>query len=288
MSEQGLSGVFAALLTPYDQEGRVDAGVVRTLTRYLLNEGMTGTCPAGSTGEFPFLTRDEKALVNRSACEAAGEDGAIIAGVWGATQGERAWLAQQVEESGAAAVFLTTPYYYPATPESLLNWYRSVHRSTRLPVFAYNIPQCTGNEIPLSVLDALTNEGTIQGYKDSSPDRHRIQQVVKLLKGRIPVFAGSESLFGEARELGVDGFISGMANVFPRTVSAVWRGDRGAAQRIATLKDAIRKAGGVPAMKYLMKRRGFAVGDPREPLAPPTEAVRKELEQLEQEYGKEL
>lgn len=287
MNSPMFEGVYAATLTPYAPDDSVDAGVARTLTRYLINEGLQGVCPAGTTGEFPLLGRDEKAVVNMSACEAAGEEGRVIAGVWG-NAAERVFLAQDAERHGASAVFLTTPIFYPATPDALLDWYRGVATSTKLPLFAYNIPQFSANEIPLPVLDTLAAEGTIQGYKDSSPDRARLEAVVKLLKGRIAVFAGSENLFATARELGVDGFISGAANAFPRTMTAVWRGERAAAERLAAIKDVLKRCGGIPALKFLLTLRGFAIGPAREPIAPLSPATKVELEQLEKNFGKEL
>lgn len=282
------SGVFAATLTPYDGLNVVDAGVARTLTRYLINEGLQGACPAGTTGEFPSLTTEEKELVVRSGCESAGDEGRIIAGVWGATVAERTRLARHAETHGAAAVFLTTPVFYPQTPESLLAWYRGVKAATALPLFAYNIPQFTANEIPLDVLDVLAQEGTIAGYKDSSPSADRLQAVVKLLKGRIAVFAGSENLFPMARELGVDGFISGAANAFPRTIAAVFNGNKDADERLGKIKDVLKRCGGIPALKYLLTLRGFAIGGCREPVAPVTDAQRADLDRLEKDFGKAL
>ena len=224
MSARSFSGVYAALVTPYDAAGRVDLGVVRTLTRYLVNSGLSGVCPVGTTGEFPQLTAEEKAAVNRSACEAAGEEGVVIAGTWAVTEAERGFLARDAEAHRAAAVFLTTPIFYPATPTGLLGWYRGVRRLTRLPLFAYNIPQFAVNEIPAAVLEELAADGTISGYKDSSNDPARLEDVAGRLRGKVRVFAGSEGLFERARALGVDGFISGLANAFPRLVLAVWRG----------------------------------------------------------------
>lgn len=281
------SGVFAATLTPFDSANTVDAGVARTLTRYLINEGLQGACPAGTTGEFLSLTTEEKELVVRSGCESAGDEGRIIAGVWGGLA-ERQRLARHAETHGAAAVFLTTPVFYPQTPDSLLAWYRSVKAATSLPLFAYNIPQFTANEIPLEVLDELVKDGTIAGYKDSSPSAERLQAVVKLLKGRIAVFAGSENLFPMARDLGVDGFISGAANAFPRTITAVFQGNKDAAERLGKIKDVLKRCGGIPALKYLLTLRGFAIGPCREPVAPVTDPQRAELDRLEKELGREL
>jgi dihydrodipicolinate synthase/N-acetylneuraminate lyase len=288
MIETKFSGVFVATITPYSALGAVDAGVARELTRWIAGHGVRGICPAGTTGEFPLLTREEKALAGRAACEGAGDRAKVVAGIWGATAEERAWLAKQAEASGAAAVFLTVPYFFASPPAYLLEWYRGVRRATSLPVFAYNIPQCTANEIPLEVLDTLAGEGTIQGYKDSSHDPARLEAVVKLLKGRIAVFGGSEGLFARARELGADGLISGVANVYPKTVLAVWQGDRAAVDRLARIKTGLQKHGTFASLKYVLTLRGMAVGAPREPIAPVTDAGKKDLEALEKEFGKDF
>ncbi len=287
MSTAEFSGVYAATITPYDENGNINADVATALTKHLVSHGLAGTCPAGTTGEFPFLDREERALAVRAGCAGA-TDANVIAGIWAAKTEDRTWLAHEAATSGASAVFLTTPYYYPATPEHLLEWYQAVKRSSTLPLFAYNIPQFTTNEIPLDVLDTLAHAGVIHGYKDSSPDPERLRQVVKLLKGRISVFAGSENLFPLARELGVDGFISGMANAFPRTVLMVWNGDRAADKRLAMLKDGIKKAGGLAAIKRILVMRGFAVGQPREPISPLAKSAEDALAKLELEFGQDL
>ncbi len=278
-------GVYAAPVTPFDGNGAVDARATRDLARSLVRAGLTGVCPAGTTGEFPQLSADEKALVNACACEGAGEAGAVVAGVWGASSREREALVRKAAGAGARAVFLTTPFFYPATPASILEWYRSVRRATKLPLFAYNIPQFTTNEIPFKVLEELAAEGAIQGYKDSSPEWPRIEKAVKRLKGKIPVLAGNEKLFAQARAIGVDGFISGVAGVFPKTVLGVWRGEKDAISRLGVMKDVIAGHGGIAALKYLLGLRGLDAGKPRELVRPLTDADREALDAVHREYS---
>ncbi len=288
MNPPVLSGVYAAIVTPYDGAGQVDAGVVRTIARYLINEGLDGVAAAGTTGEFPALTREEKATVVRSACEAAGEEGKVVGGVWAMDPAERAALAVEAAAHGAHAVFLTTPLGAKPTDADLLEWYRATKRGSPLPVFAYSIPQLTGYDLPVPVLEALAADGTLAGCKDSSSDFGRVDGLLRAFKGRMAIFAGSEGTFADARRAGATGFISGIANVFPRTVLAVWKGDSTAAQRLLTLKEAVRRCGGIAAVKYLLGLRGFAVGPVRPPLAPVTAEARADLERLEKEFGKGL
>ena len=275
--KSGLSGVFAATLTPFKKDGAVSAEAVGALSSYLAGTGISGVCPAGTTGEFPMLSRSEKALVNSSAIASGAT---VIAGCWGFLQEERAWLAGQAQQDGAKAVFLTTPVFFKAAPESILSWYRGVHASTSLPVFAYSIPQHTGNPIPLEVLEQLADEGSIMGYKDSSGDLDWLLKVIKRLRGKITIFAGHEAVFGPARDAGVDGFISGIAGVFPKSVLAVWRGEPGAVDKLQKIRQAMHAAGTIPALKYLSQKRGHDCGDPREPNLPPTGTARETLDKL--------
>ena len=288
MNTTKFAGVFVATITPYDARGAVDAAAARALTQYLVGNGVHGICPVGTTGEFPLLTREEKALAGRAACEGAAGRVPVVAGAWGATADERIWLAKQAEAAGASAIFLTVPYFFASPPAYLLEWYRGVRRAVSLPLLAYNIPQCTANEIPLDVLDTLAAEGTIQGYKDSSHDPGRLEAIVKLLNGRIAVFGGSEGLFARSRELGTDGVISGAANVYPKTVLAVWQGDRAAVDRLARIKTGLQKHGTFASLKYVLTLRGMAVGTTREPIAPVSDAGKRDLEALEKEFGKDL
>jgi dihydrodipicolinate synthase/N-acetylneuraminate lyase len=280
--------VYAATLTPFGRGGRVNTPALGALTRSLLASGIDGVCPAGTTGEFPLLSETERSSVCDSVIRAVDGAGKVVAGTWGSTLKERIRQGRRAEKAGADAVFLTTPYFYASTPEYLLEWYRGVRRAVGIPVFAYNIPQCTANEIPLSVLDTLAGEGTIAGYKDSSPSLPRLKAVVKLLKGRAAVFAGHESHFHLARALGADGFISGLANAYPRIVLDVWNGGRRAAGRLAAVHQTVARSGYIPSLKFILRLRGFPAGEAREPIATLSQGAMRDLRGLEEEFGPQV
>ena len=288
MKQTRFGGVYAATVTPFGKTGKVNGRALAALVGGMFDQGLDGVCPAGTTGEFPLLTQSEKEAVYATACRNTPRAGKVIAGTWGATRTERVRLARRAEKTGASAVFLTTPYFFASTPEYLLDWYRAVKRAVRIPVFAYNIPQCTANEIPLRVLDVLAGEGTIAGYKDSSPSLTRLKSVVRLLKGRVAVFAGHEIHFHMARDLGADGFISGLANAYPRTVRGVWDGDPGAVRRLAAIHHVVGGCGYIPSLKFILRRRGLPVGEAREPVSTLSAQARKDLRRLERIFGPEL
>jgi len=281
------TGVFAATVTPYSGDGSVDSPLAGRLARNLVDSGLAGVCPCGSTGEFPMLSVDERARVNAAAAEAVGNRGAVVAGVWGWSLAERQALVAAAEKSGAAAVFLTVPIYFPASESAMVEWYRAVRRMTHLPVIAYSIPQFAANEVPVEALSVLAAEGTIQGFKDSSPDPKRIEAVASRLRDRLILFAGNESLFAEALGMGFGSMISGLANAFPKTVSAVWKREPGADSRLAAIHKVVREHGGIPAFKYLSGLRGFPTGPAREPIPPLGDWDRAALDALFREFGRE-
>jgi dihydrodipicolinate synthase/N-acetylneuraminate lyase len=281
----GFEGVFAATITPYSASGAVDGPAAGRLAANLVESGLAGVCPCGSTGEFPLLSLDERALVNASAAGAVGRKGAVVAGVWGWTLAERRALVEAAGKSGASAVFLTVPIYFPASESAMVDWYRAIRRMTGLPLFAYSIPQFAGNEVPVEALALLASEGTIQGFKDSSRDPRRLEQVASRLAGKLALFAGNEALFPEALRMGFGSMISGLANVFPKTVVAVWKREPGAADRLAAIHAVVRLHGGIHAFKHLSGLRGFPAGPAREPIPPLSDADRSALDALFREFG---
>jgi 4-hydroxy-tetrahydrodipicolinate synthase len=166
---------------------------------------------------------------------------------------------------GADAVFLTTPVYYPAADEAVVQWYREARRHTGLPLFAYHIPQYAVNGVSTEALQRLLDEGTVQGIKDSTGRAERVQELLDLSGGRIAVYGASDSFALTARQMGVDGFISALANIYPRTFARIWDGDAGAQAAIDRVRTAVKGYGGIGGLKTLLRSRGLEFGRTRLP-----------------------
>src|SRR5262249_37130787 len=104
--DSGHAGLYVATLTPFDAADRLDYGVLRAHVRFLTEAGVPGVCPAGTTGEFLYLSVGEKVRVVAETVAAAGGRMKVIAGVWALTANETALLARAAQEAGADAVFL--------------------------------------------------------------------------------------------------------------------------------------------------------------------------------------
>lgn len=273
-------GGYVATLTPFDTGDRLDTGVVQTHAQWLVANGSEGLCPAGTTGEFLYLTQAEKQAIVAATVEAVGGRVPVLAGVWALRSEEMRTLAKAAEDAGAQGVFLPPPIYYPANDDTIFAHYAAVHEATSLPVFAYNIPQYAANEISLACLERLFAQGVIVGAKDSTGKSDRVSALVTQFGARGVIFAASDSFASEGRRLGADGFISAIANVTPSLFARLWHGDDSLQASVDALRTALKTVGSIPALKYLLTRQGFAFGHSRLPYAALTPDQQAQLDAL--------
>jgi 4-hydroxy-tetrahydrodipicolinate synthase len=265
----GLTGMIPATLTPFTPAGAVNVAALHRHVGFLVESGISVLAPAGTTGEFLYLSEEERALVVRETVRAAPGRAAVIAGIWALDTAGVGRLARAAEAAGAAAVFLTTPIYYPATDAAVLAWYRSAREHTGLPLFAYSIPQYAVNTVSPAVLDRLLADGVVQGIKDSSGKEERVASLLETTAGRGAVYGASDSFTLTARRLGATGFISALANAYPRACLRIWSGPEADAARAQAEIDQVRTAvkgyGGLGGLKALLRARGHDFGPTRLP-----------------------
>lgn len=276
MSER-ITGMIAATLTPFGRDGGVNLDELGRHVEFLVRGGIPALAPAGTTGEFLYLSEEEKAAVVRTTVRAAAGRAKVIAGIWALDAAGVSRLARAAEESGADAVFLTTPIYYPATEDAVVAWYRAARQATALPLFAYSIPQYAVNGVSLGALRRLVDEGAVQGIKDSTGKAERVRELLDLSSGRIAVYGASDSFALQARRMGVDGFISALANIYPQTFTRIWNGDEAAQAAIDRVRAAVKGYGGIGGLKALLRARGFDFGPTRLPFADLSPSEAREL-----------
>jgi 4-hydroxy-tetrahydrodipicolinate synthase len=231
--------VVVALLTPYRSDGRVDPDAVQAHVEWLLDQGVDGLMPAGTTGEGPLLEDDELVALVRAVVAVAQGRALVLAHVGRPGSAATIRLAERALAEGVDALSAVVPYYYPLEDGQLFTHYRSLldavggHR----PVYAYTVPGRTGNDLPARLVAELAREG-LAGVKDSSKslERHR-----EYLATGVPVLIGTDELVQSAFEEGAAGCISAIANVRPDLLvglrDAVVAAD---AERGSTLQEKVR------------------------------------------------
>jgi 4-hydroxy-tetrahydrodipicolinate synthase len=268
-------GLFPALLTPFDSKGRVDRDALAGLVRFQISKGADGLYPCGSTGLGPLLGFEERKEIAETVIQEARRKVPVVVQVGCADTPTTAKLAQHAEDAGAYAVASLTPFYYKAGESSMAKHFETIASKIQVPLFAYNIPQFTGNNLKPEAVTKLARNGTISGVKDSSRDVLQLLELLNLVPDDFVVMNGTEEYALFAIMMGGDGVVSGGANAWPELfhtlVSSAGVNDHAgatAAQRkILAFKDAVSEAP-IPFYYEILRERGMDCGDPRAPFLP--------------------
>ncbi|MBI5116522.1 dihydrodipicolinate synthase family protein [Candidatus Poribacteria bacterium] len=253
-------GIYVANLTPFNK-GILDTAAIRAHVEFLIKAGVRGICPAGTTGEFLYLSLSEKKHLFATVIEACAARATVLCCPWETDADSMAELCRFVSDKGADGIFLPPPIYYPFTDDEIIDFYEFARKHSGVPIYCYNIPKYSNNEISISALKVMADRKLIAGIKDSSANEERIAKIVSSFGRTFDVFAGGDHFVMNAKSLGANGFISALGNVYPEPFVALWNTPTEEIQReINMLRDAIKGYGGIPALKYLMLKRSFNFG----------------------------
>ena len=243
-----LHGIIPPLITPLTDRDTLDVAGLEQLLEHVLAGGVHGIFLLGTTGEAPSLSyRLRREVITRAAKLIRGRV-PLLVGITDTSFVESVALAEHAATSGAAAVVVSTPYYFPAGQTELVTYVRNITAVLPLPLVLYNMPSLTKVWFDIESLQKLTDLERIVGIKDSSGDLDYFARLMSLRAARPDwsIMIGPEALLPAAMELGADGGVSGGANVLPRLFvdcdHACVAGDQ---QRIAELAADINQLQGI-------------------------------------------
>jgi 4-hydroxy-tetrahydrodipicolinate synthase len=214
-------GVFPAMATPFDHDGRIDFDQLADDARRLERAGVDGLVPVGSTGESATLGHDEHVEVVECVAEAV-EDVPVIAGSGSNNTAEALELSERSAEAGADGLLLISPYYNRPEPAGMEEHYRRVADAVDLPQILYNVPGRTGRDIEVETAVSLAEHENVVGYKAASGDLGRISEIVERTREEaFTVLSGDDGLTLPTLAVGGTGAISVAANVEPERTCAM-------------------------------------------------------------------
>lgn len=276
-----LGRVLTAMVTPFDREGEVDYGQAKRLARALLDAGSDGLVVAGTTGEAPTLTHDEKLELFRSVKAAVGERGAVIAGTGTNNTAASIALSQEAEAIGVDGLLLTTPYYSKPPQEGLYRHFQAIAGATSLPCILYNIPSRTAVNVTAETQLRLAENPNIAGVKEASGD---LDQIATIIEGAqdYRVWSGDDQMTLPIVAIGgygVVGVATHLVGLQMRTMIEAQldgRGTEAAATHrhlLPLMKTLMTAAPNPIPLKYALNHVGFQVGGLRLPLIEADAAV---------------
>ncbi|MCC9608948.1 dihydrodipicolinate synthase family protein [Blastopirellula sp. JC732] len=211
-------GIIPPLVTPLLGNDQLDHAGLERLLEHVIEGGVHGLFILGSTGEAPSLSYRLRREVIDAVCRQTAGRFPVLVGVTDTAFIESIALAQHAADAGAAAVVLSTPYYFPAGQTELSSYVRNIVAELPLPLMLYNMPALTKVWFEIETLEKLSDLEGIVGLKDSSGDLDYFGKAtgLKRLRPDWSVLIGPEALLPEAMQLGGDGGVNGGANVLPR------------------------------------------------------------------------
>lgn len=288
-------GVLVPLATPFGEAGelRLDA-FCRNLERYL-EAPLTGFVVAGTTGEGLHLSADERLELVAACARILPVDRALLAGVPAQSLPEAVEFADRLGDDRLDGLLVTVPSYYRnrMTREALRDYFLALAERVAVPIFLYNIPQLTGIELPVSVVQELAAHPNIAGMKESSGNLIYLQEILgAVAQSDFQLMSGSAETFAFARQLGIEAAILGASCIIPDMLAR--HGDRAgrpdadfrAVQAdIVRLSSVVVRGLGIAGIKCAMDVRGFEGLHCRRPLGSLTETerarVRAIMEQID-------
>lgn len=273
MKQTLFTGACTALVTPF-LNGKVNYPMAQILVRRQIDAGIKAVVLAGTTGESPTLSDEEKRKLFAVCKDAAGSDCLIIAGTGTNDTAHAVALSQAAQEEGADALLVVSPYYNKANPDGLFAHYLAIAHAVSIPIIIYNVPSRTGVDIPVSVYQRLSRIPNIAGVKEASTNIVKITQIRQACGHDFSIWSGNDDMTVPVIALGGQGVISVASNVCPVEVGAMANaalaGDFDTAAELQTELQPLNEllfceVNPIP-VKAAMKAIGFDCGSCRLPL----------------------
>jgi len=285
--EKKLMGVFAPITTPFDAKGEVAYDKLKDNMGFYAKSGLKGYLALGSNGENKSLSNSEKEKVLATIIQNKGSDQVVMAGCIFESTRETIEFAKIAQGLGTDFVTLLPPSYFKKemTDPVLLKYFSDVAGSLSTPCLVYNAPQfCGGTTLSVNLVKELARHPNIVGIKDSSTGN--IESFLLAVRDTFNVLPGSANFFVTGLVMGAPGGVISLANVFPDitcrlynlTVNKKYEEAFRLNERIIKLNKSVSGSGGVAAVKYAMDLAGLYGGNPRLPLLPLSDDLRKKIE----------
>ena len=220
MKKPLFTGACTALVTPF-LEGKINYPMMDQLLKRQIDAGIKAVVIAGTTGESPTLSDEEKLTLVRRCKDYVGNRCLIIAGTGSNNTAHSVALSVAAEEAGADALLVVSPYYNKATPQGIYLHYLSICNAVSIPVIVYNVPGRTGLDIPVSVYSQLASISNIAGVKEASSDITKIIRIRNACGPDFAVWSGNDDQIVPAMAVGGSGVISVLSNLYPLQTQAM-------------------------------------------------------------------
>lgn len=268
---KNFGGIFTALLTPFDKNGKINEKELEKLVKYNIKMGVNGFYVCGSTAEAFLLSTDERKQVLDVVKDTA-KDKTLIAHIGSVNEIEATCLAKYAETLGYDAISSVSPFYYNFSFGEIKDYYFRLANSVSIPMVVYNFPAFSGVNLGMKEISQFLSDDKFLGLKHTSNDYFTLEQVKAAFPEKT-VYNGFDEMFLAGLSMGADGGIGStynfMADKFVKIKEHFEKGDIKEAQKIqATANKIIAvlcKVGVMAGEKEVLNQLGFDFGECRKP-----------------------
>lgn len=275
MQTSKFHGVFPYLVSPIDSDGSVKADVLTKLCNDLIAAGVHGLTPLGSTGEFAYLSWEQRRRVVEIVVAAAAGRVPVVAGVAATTTSEAVRLAQEFEALGCDGILAIMETYFPIGEEGTYAYFKAIADAVSLPIVLYTNPNFQRANLSIDVIDRLSHVDNINYIKDASSNTGRLLTLINRVGDRMAVFAASAHIPAAVMMIGGVGWMAGPANLLPKLSVALydlcsaekWPEAMALQRPLWQINQVFAKYFLAACVKGGLQMQGYAVGDPLAPQA---------------------
>lgn len=286
-----ITGILTPHMVPLDGNGQINEAELRRYVDWLIQRGVHGLYPNGSTGEFVRFTPEERRRIVQVVCEQAAGRVPVLAGAAEANARETLAACEAYAGFGARAVAIVSPFYYRLSSESVYAYFREIALHSPIDVTLYNIPMFA-SPIDVPTIRRLAELERVVGIKDSSGDLAFMMRMIAAIRPYRPEFSfltGWEAVLVPMLMIGADGGTHAISGVVPELTRQMFdlarsrELDKAMAlqYRLLELFDAMLYSADFPeGFRAAVELRGFAMGPSRQPLSPTQQVNRENLQRL--------
>jgi 4-hydroxy-tetrahydrodipicolinate synthase len=287
-------GCYVAMVTPFRPDGSLDEVGLRSNIDYLIDNGVAGVVPCGTTGESATLSWEEHERVVDVTVEHVAGRAQVVAGAGSNNTSEAVEAALHAKKSGADAILSITPYYNKPSQEGLYRHFSTIAEKADVPMVLYNVPGRTGVNMLPETVERLSHIPRVAAIKEASGNLTQISEIHKLCGDRLTLLSGDDALTLPVLACGGTGVISVTGNILPAKMSRMvelWlSGDFAGAlelhEEMLPISQAVFIETNPAPVKTCMNEAGLAAGPVRLPLAELLDKNKEKLMAVWKTYNK--
>ncbi|MDQ0270171.1 4-hydroxy-tetrahydrodipicolinate synthase [Cytobacillus purgationiresistens] len=280
--------VSTAMVTPFDKNGRIDFIKTTQLINHLIENGTDSLVVAGTTGESPTLTKEEKIALFQHVVKVTDKRVPVIAGTGSNNTYASIELTKKAEQLGVDAIMAVAPYYNKPSQEGLFQHFKAIAENTNLPIMLYNIPGRSSINIAPETIIKLSKIPNIIAVKEASGDLSAMTKIIAGTDNDFLLYSGDDGIALPVMSVGGVGVVSVashiIGNELQQMIQAYIEGDYKEAakyhQELLPVMEGLFAAPNPVPVKTALQLKGLDVGSVRLPMVPLNEQERSALIEL--------